>query len=241
MVVKTKALVLHVVKFGDNQLIVDFLTEALGRLAFMIRMPKSSKSRLKRQYFQPMSVLTLEFDYRANARLQRLKDAAIALPFIDIPVSPYKMSMVMFLSEFLYHTTRNEQQNVPLFNFVVSSLQWLDLAQTGFANFHIVFMIRLTLFLGIAPNVEDAELGEYFDLMEGRHVRFVPAHSWFLNQQDSFRMRDLLRLRYQTMHLYTMSRQERNQCVEVIMKYYRLHMPDFPEMKTLPILQELFV
>ena len=147
----------------------------------------------------------------------------------------------MFLSEFLYHTTRNEQQNVPLFNFVVSSLQWLDLAQTGFANFHIVFMIRLTLFLGIAPNVEDAELGEYFDLMEGRHVRFVPAHSWFLNQQDSIRMRDLLRLRYQTMHLYIMSRQERNQCVEVIMKYYRLHMPDFPEMKTLPILQELFV
>ncbi len=38
-----------------------------------------------------------------------------------------------------------------------------------------------------------------------------------------------------------MSRQERNRCVEVIISYYRLHMPDFPELKTLPILKELFV
>jgi DNA repair protein RecO (recombination protein O) len=44
MVIKTKAVVLHVVKFGDNQLIVDFLTEALGRLSFMIRLPKSAKA-----------------------------------------------------------------------------------------------------------------------------------------------------------------------------------------------------
>ena len=57
----------------------------------------------------------------------------------------------------------------------------------------------------------------------------------------SFLMRDLMRLRFQTMHLYTMSRQERNRCVEVIISYYRLHMPDFPELKTLPILKELFV
>ena len=63
----------------------------------------------------------------------------------------------------------------------------------------------------------------------------------FLSKDDSLRMRDLMRLRFQTMHLYTMSRQERNRCVEVIISYYRLHMPDFPELKTLPILKELFV
>ena len=56
MVIKTKAVVLHVVKFGDNQLVVDFLTEALGRLSFMIRLPKSAKAKVKRQYFQPLSV-----------------------------------------------------------------------------------------------------------------------------------------------------------------------------------------
>ena len=52
MVIKTKAVVLHVVKFGDNQLVVDFLTEALGRLSFMIRLPKSAKAKVKRQVIQ---------------------------------------------------------------------------------------------------------------------------------------------------------------------------------------------
>ncbi len=241
MVIKTKAVLLHVVKFGDNQLIVDFLTEALGRLSFMVRLSKSAKAKVKRQYFQPLSVLSLEFDYRPNANLQRLKDVSVAFPFTDVLVSSYKMSMALFLSEFLYYTTRNEQENVPLFSFLVSSLQWLDLTHKGFANFHVVFMIRLTLFLGIAPNMEGSFSGGYFDLVEGKFVASVPIHSMFLSKNDSRRMRDLLRLRFQTMHLYTMSRQERNRCVEVIIKYYRLHMPDFPELKTLPILQELFV
>ena len=35
----------------DSQLIVDFFTEKLGRLSFMVRVPKSSKGKMKRQLF----------------------------------------------------------------------------------------------------------------------------------------------------------------------------------------------
>ena len=87
MVIKTKAVVLHVVKFGDNQLVVDFLTEALGRLSFMIRLPKSAKAKVKRQYFQPLSVLSLEFDYRPKASLQRLKSTLWARSLAALAVS----------------------------------------------------------------------------------------------------------------------------------------------------------
>ncbi len=47
-------------------------------------------------------------------------------------------------------------------------------------------------------------------------------------------------MNYDTMHLFAMSRAERNRCVDVMMEYYRLHLPDFPEMKSLPVLKELF-
>ena len=43
------------------------------------------------------------------------------------------------------------------------------------------------------------------------------------------------------MHLFSFSRNERNRCVELILKYYRLHVPDFPELKSTGVLQELFV
>lgn len=54
------------------------------------------------------------------------------------------------------------------------------------------------------------------------------------------RLVSLFRLDYKTMHLYTMSRIERNRCVEVILEYYKLHLPGFPEMKSFSVLQELF-
>ena len=43
MEIKTSAIVLQTIKYGDSQLIVDFFTEKLGRLSFMVRVPKSSK------------------------------------------------------------------------------------------------------------------------------------------------------------------------------------------------------
>ena len=53
-------------------------------------------------------------------------------------------------------------------------------------------------------------------------------------------MLGLFRLSYETMHLYTMSRLDRNRCVEVILQYYRIHVPGFPELKSFSVLQELF-
>ena len=96
MEVKTRAIVLQTIKYGDAQLIVDFFTEKLGRVSFMVKIPKSSKAKMKRQLFQPLMILNLEFDHRPKANLQRLKDVSIALPFVDLPFSPYKLAMSMF-------------------------------------------------------------------------------------------------------------------------------------------------
>ncbi len=51
MEVKTRAIVLQTIKYGDAQLIVDFFTEKLGRVSFMVKIPKSSKAKMKRQLF----------------------------------------------------------------------------------------------------------------------------------------------------------------------------------------------
>ena len=240
MEVKTRAIVLQTIKYGDAQLIVDFFTEKLGRVSFMVKIPKSSKAKMKRQLFQPLMILNLEFDHRPKANLQRLKDVSIALPFVDLPFSPYKLAMSMFLAELLGQATRNEQVNVPLFSFIEESVAWLDQAQGNYANFHIVFMIQLSFHLGFMPNIESGMSGDYFDLVDGCFVAHVPSHVHYLNKEDSMRLVSLLRLEYKTMHLYTMSRIERNRCVEVILEYYKLHLPDFPEMKSFSVLQELF-
>ena len=63
----------------------------------------------------------------------------------------------------------------------------------------------------------------------------------FLRPEESARIINLMRMKYDNMHLFAMNRMERNRCLDIINEYYRLHLPDFPELKSLPVLQELFI
>lgn len=55
--------------------------------------------------------------------------------------------MALFLSEFLYRAIREEAENRPLFAYLQHSIIWLDECGDGFANFHLVFLMRLSRFL----------------------------------------------------------------------------------------------
>ena len=107
-------------------MIVDMFTRQFGRLSFIVSIPKSSKSKVKKQFFQPLSLLEIETDVRPKIQLQKLSDIRLVCPFVSIPFHPHKLSMALFLAEFLYYALRSEQRNEPLFDYVESSIQWLD-------------------------------------------------------------------------------------------------------------------
>lgn len=214
------------------------LTESMGRVVFFVPVPKSAKAKLKRQYFLPLTLLDVEFDYRQTVNMQRLKEVSIATPLADLALSPYKTTIAMFLAEFLTYATRGEQENTALFLFVWNSILWLEKASGHFANFHLVFMLKLPIFLGFSPNL-DASNGFFFDLQEGMFVRDIPMHTDFLDIEESTQLLTLMRLQYTTMHLFRLSRKERNRCVEIALSYYQFHIPNFPTLKSFPVLQEV--
>ena len=54
-------------------------------------------------------------------------------------------------------------------------------------------------------------------------------------------IRLLMRMDFATMHLFRMSRTERNRVLEILLTYYRLHLPDFPELRSTAVLHTLFL
>jgi DNA repair protein RecO (recombination protein O) len=62
----------------------------------------------------------------------------------------------------------------------------------------------------------------------------------FLQPDEAQKVQLMMRMDYATMHLFQMSHTERNRLLEVALSYYRLHLPDFPDLKSLSILQELY-
>ena len=240
MLVKTEAIVLHAIKFGESRLIVDMFTREVGRVSFAVPIPKTSKGRLKKQYFQPMTLLEVECDIRQRDQLQKLKDARLLAAYASIPFSPEKLALSLFTAEFLCHALRAEQQNEPLFVYLYDSMQWLDMIDTGFANFHLTFLIRMSRFLGFYPNLDDYVRGCIFDLRTATFSLQVPTHRDFLQPDDAQRIHTLMRMDFPTMQLFRLSRQERNRITEVLLHYYQLHIPQFPELKSLDVLKELW-
>ena len=241
MQVKTRAIVLNSLKYGESQVIVDLFTETHGRLSFMQRIPKTGRARVKKQLFQPLTLLSVEFDYRQGQRLLRITDARMESPFVSLPFDARKLSIALFVAEFTCYATRSEQGNAALFAYIVNSVEWLDACGDDFANFHIIYMLRLTRFIGFFPNTDEAQEGAYFDLRSACFVGHAPLHRDYLEPDEARKISLLMRVNYATMHLVRMSRAERNRCVELILRYYRLPLPDFPELKSLPVLSELFV
>lgn len=240
MLTKTQAIVLHSLKYGETRLVVDMFTKSHGRLSFLVSIPKSPRTRVKKQLFQPLTLLEAEIDVRPTAQLQKLKDLRLDYPFVSLPFHPHKLAISLFVAEFLYYALRSEQHNESLYDYIASSIQWLDSQPDSFANFHLVFLMRLSRFLGFYPNLDDYQTGDYFDLRESIFCRQPPVHHDILQPDEAAKLQLMMRMDYPTMHLFRLSRHERNRLLEVAVTYYRLHLPNFPELKSLAVLQQLF-
>ena len=240
MITKTRGIVLRSVRFGESSLIVDVLTKSSGRVSFMVHIPKTSKGKIKKQYFQPMTLLDFEYDFRQRSNLQRIKDVRVSLPYSSIPIDPAKSCISLFLSEFIYYATRNEQENPTLFTYISTSLEWLDNAYEDFANFHLVFMMRLGKFLGFHPFLEDFTPGCFFELRNGCFTLSMPLHTDFLNAADAGHLYNLMRMNFDTMKLFKLSHDDRNRITEIVLRYYKLHLPNMPELQSFDILREVF-
>lgn len=236
-----RGIVLRAVKYGDSSLIVDLFTESRGRHSFMASSVRTKRSVRNVSYWQPLSMVEFNADMRPNCgKLPRLADVRTYYNYIDIPFSPVKATLALFLSEFLCAALREEKENLPLYRYIESSLQWLDIVDSSaaVANFHLTFLMHLCRFIGIYPNLECPD--RYFDLLSGAYCDRQPSHAHFLQQQEAAALPTLFRMDYPVMHLFRFSRHERMRILQVLNTYYRLHVPNFPELKSLSVLQELY-
>lgn len=237
---KSRALVLRTVKYNDESFIAHLFTEQEGRVAMLVRINRSKRAAVRHTLFQPLAVLDVEWDHRPKATLQRPRLATTSLPLTSVPYDPHKSAMALFLAEFLYYALQGEADKEALFDYMVRSVEWLDTCPKGFANFHLVFLLRLTHFLGFMPQIVRAEAHHFFDLRNSCFVASQPLHPDFLPPREAAYLPKLLRMRYDNMHVFRFSGTERSQLLEHLNHYYRLHLPGFPELKSLAVLKMLF-
>ena len=171
--------------------------------------------------------------------LQRIRDATRQFPLYEINSHMTKISLTFFLSELLTRLLHESDHNEMLFDYLKNSVETLEATVKGIANFHLAFMLGLTRYMGVRPNMEGASRNGYFDLMNGEFTRHVPLHTHYLNREQSAYLLLLQQMNYGNMHLFRLSRTQRNMIVDYLLDYYRLHTYEFPPLKSLDVLREL--
>ena len=237
---KIQGIVLSSINYNDKYILVQIFTDTSGRVTYMVPKTNSKSSKVSRSLFMPFALLEMDAEHRDSRDIQRIKEAHSILPLYSIPNDISKSSMVFFLSEFLTKVLKDVNENNNLFQYLTQSIQVLELAEKGIANYHLVFILNMTRFLGFYPNLEEYQQGDIFDMLNGVFVRNQPLHNHYVSRPDSLALSKLYRISYENMHLFKFSRQDRINIINRIIEYYRIHLSDFPAIKSLDVLHELF-
>jgi len=240
MLSKTRAIVLGSVKIKDNTLVLHLYTEEYGRCSYLLFGAQSKRGGKKTAFIQPLSLVEIEAEHRVNRDLQKIKEMKMDTPINDILFNPYKNAIAFFLSEVLYNVLKMSEKDEALFLFVHNSIRYLDAIKNGISNFHIAFLVKLSFFLGLWPDIDRLTHYPYFDLKQASFVQTKPFHSSYIETGRSPILQYITRINYRNMHLFRFSRNERNEFIEKMIEYYRLHTQSIGDLKSLAVLKEVF-
>ena len=241
MFIDDKGIVLQCVKYNDKSFIAHLFTASRGHVAFMVNGSRGKRSGTSARLFQPLTFLSFQWDMKSNVSLQHMKEVRLLFVQQDVPYHPVKRSVAMLLSEFMLYALRDEASNLDLYLYIEHSFRWYDMAEENYANFHLVFLLKLARFLGIEPNMEEYSDGDLFDLNNGYFVAGVTPSEMVMSPQDAHLLFLLHGASYESMDAILMNRNERARLIRYLATYYGLHMANFPTLQSLEILQDIFL
>jgi len=240
MLHKTRGIVLRTVNFSNTSIITTIYTEEFGVQSYLIKGAKRKSASIKANLFQPLSLLDLVVYKKEKKKLQIIKEAGIETHFVSIPSDPSKTSILFFLNEILLKCLQEEENNPELFSFLHESMQTLEAAEKNISNFYLIFLIRLSRFLGFYPQGKYSETNLFFDLQEGVFVNTEPLHPDYLMQEDSKTFNSLMISTYYSMDTLVLSGKERKNILDILLRYYHLHLSNMGSITSHKVLEQVF-
>lgn len=238
MLVKTNAIVLSKLKYRDNDLIVKCYTKQRGIVSYLIRGAlKSQKGSSKSVYFQPLTQLLIEEQFKANHSLQNIREVKLEYLYKTLHTDILKSAIVMFLSEVLSSVLKEEEPNEQLYQYIENTLQWLD-HETDFSNFHLLFLVNLTRYLGFYPDNQNMDQG-YFNLSNGLFESKKDDY-YSLSGENLNILKQLLGINFDEINTIKLNSKQRQSFLNILILYFELHLGDFKKPKSLQIFNQVF-
>jgi DNA repair protein RecO (recombination protein O) len=220
---KTRGIVFRFTKYGETSIIVNIFTESFGLQSYIVNGVRSSSAKNNKiALYQPLTLIDLVVYHRENANINRIKEIKCSYPFQSIAIDVRKSTIAMFMTEVMNKSIKEQSQTGNLFEFLYSSIVALDLAADGVENFHLVFLLKLSRYLGFGAHNANEVVG-------GR----------FASEEIEKDLDQLMRSDFENLPRF--SRSQRVALLELLITFFADHIDTFGDVKSIAVLREVMI
>ena len=223
---KAELIVLNHTKFGENSIVLHTLSAEYGRHGFLVKVTPKTAMAL----FLPLNILQAEVTENPKSDLWYARNFVSVTPLNGIRSNIHKNTMTLFMSEVLYRVVKDQTNEDGLAEWLKGQILTLDALQSDFANFHLLFLLRLCSVLGFDPDT--AGLAPFVTSSDCHPERSEGSNFKAL---DSF-----IKLPFAEALLYPLSGVDRNTIAESILRYIEFHTESAVNVRSLAVLREIY-
>ncbi len=197
---------------------------------------KAKKSQLALLF--PLNEVEIELQKSPKSKLFAIKSVRPIKARTNIRGRMEQTAVAFFLAEIVSKSMEENDAHEGLFHFVASSTEYFEHEYQ--ANFHLLFLLRLTRYLGIEPSMDvNVKHQFFFDLREGQFTILRPVHLHYLDSSESKLLFKLMEDGFE--FKLKLDNIQRGSLLSAILKYYTYHIDRVGKLKSLSVLQELFL
>ena len=237
MIVETDAIILQTLKYSETSIIAHIYTQAFGNGTYIMNNVRTNRSKMA--FFQPLSLVHITaYRKKDTKQIHRLT----SISFVQVPQSITgtfsKSSMALFIGEMVNRIFTEEEENPSFFAFFKSFVVLLENTTSNYANLHILFLLHLTKFMGVAPQDNFSVEKTMFSLL---HAQFVDAdtNNDCLSEKQSVLLHRILQTNEITDSI-ALTNSERQELLQILLRYYDVHICKTQNIKSLEILKMVF-
>ena len=241
MLVRTNAIVISTVKYGDSSLITRCYCKELGLKSFMLKgILTSKKGGLKKSLFQPLNLINIstQIKSQSNQKLNFIREGSLNVHFKEIPLRIKKNAIALFISEVISRVIYEEgNPNIALYSFLENSI--IRLEKDEFSPvFHLKFLTLLSDQLGFYPNLMCQEK-EFFDIESGCFCENSNS-KYAVGGETIKAFKELLDIDFDDILRIKISNTLRIKVLDFLIDCFNIHLPRFGKIKSIAILHEIF-
>lgn len=237
MLVKTEGIVLQNIKYADKKIISKIYTRHYGLITLNAITGNKPSSKIKTSVILPLHQVEISLVLKQNRDVQQLTETRCTYIYNNLTRDYNKLAIAQFLNEVLCKCIKEHNANEALFDFITHAYKWLDESTESIAGFHIYFLFELSRYLGIEPHNNYDTRNTFFDTREGKFTTHALGFPLGFDKEQSLLFTKLFEEGLLTRKF---TRNERNELLECLLAYYRMQVSGFNELKSLPVLKELF-